>query len=135
PPFTTSTLQQEASRKLYFGATKTMTLAQRLYEGITLGGETVGLITYMRTDSTVMSREAISAARGMISDVYGNDYLPSGPRQYRSKAKNAQEAHECVRPTDMRRRPEQVARYLDKDQLRLYELIWKRAVASQMESA
>ncbi|MAO90283.1 MAG: DNA topoisomerase I [Rhodospirillaceae bacterium] len=135
PPFTTSTLQQEASRKLYFGATKTMTLAQRLYEGITLGGETVGLITYMRTDSTVMSGEAIGAARGMISDVYGNDYLPSGPRQYRSKAKNAQEAHECIRPTDMRRRPEQVARYLDKDQLRLYELIWKRAVASQMESA
>lgn len=135
PPFTTSTLQQEASRKLYFGATKTMTLAQKLYEGIQLGGETVGLITYMRTDSTVMSGEAISAARTMISDVYGPDYLPDGPRQYRTKAKNAQEAHECVRPTDMRRRPEQVARYLEKDQLRLYELIWKRAVACQMESA
>ncbi len=135
PPFTTSTLQQEASRKLYFGATKTMTLAQKLYEGITLGGETVGLITYMRTDSTVMSGEAIGAARTMISDVYGAAYLPSGPRQYRSKAKNAQEAHECIRPTDMRRRPEQVARYLEADQLKLYELIWKRAVASQMESA
>ena len=135
PPFTTSTLQQEASRKLYFGATKTMTLAQKLYEGITLGGETVGLITYMRTDSTVMSGEAIGAARDMIHDVYGKDYVPSGPRQYRTKAKNAQEAHECIRPTDMRRRPEQVARYLEPDQLRLYELIWKRAVACQMESA
>lgn len=135
PPFTTSTLQQEASRKLYFGATKTMTLAQKLYEGIQLGGETVGLITYMRTDSTVMSGEAIGAARGMIEDVYGPDYLPSGPRQYKTKAKNAQEAHECIRPTSMRRRPEEVARYLEKDQLRLYELIWKRAVASQMESA
>lgn len=134
-PFTTSTLQQESSRKLYFGATKTMTLAQKLYEGIELKGETVGLITYMRTDSTVMSGEAISAARTMISDVYGPDYLPSGPRQYRSKAKNAQEAHECIRPTDIRRRPEHVAPYLERDQLRLYELIWKRAVASQMESA
>lgn len=135
PPFTTSTLQQEASRKLYFGATKTMTLAQKLYEGIELGGETVGLITYMRTDSTVMSGEAIAAARDMIHDVYGPDYLPNGPRQYRTKAKNAQEAHECVRPTDMRRRPEQVAKYLEPDQRKLYELIWKRAVASQMESA
>ena len=134
PPFTTSTLQQEASRKLYFGATKTMTLAQKLYEGIRLGGETVGLITYMRTDSTVMSNEAIAAARGMIGDVYGDDYLPSGPRRYRTKAKNAQEAHECIRPTDMRRCPERVARYLERDQLRLYELIWKRAVACQMES-
>jgi DNA topoisomerase-1 len=135
PPFTTSTLQQEASRKLYFGASKTMTLAQKLYEGITLGGETVGLITYMRTDSTVMSGEAIASARGMIQDVYGDAYLPDGPRQYRKKAKNAQEAHECIRPTDMRRRPEEVARYLERDQLRLYELIWKRAVACQMESA
>ncbi|MDW3207746.1 MAG: type I DNA topoisomerase [Alphaproteobacteria bacterium] len=135
PPFTTSTLQQEASRKLYFGATKTMTLAQKLYEGIQLGGEAVGLITYMRTDSTTMSGEAIAAARGMIEDVYGSDYLPSGPRQYRTKAKNAQEAHECIRPTSMRRRPEDVARYLEPDQLKLYELIWKRAVACQMESA
>lgn len=135
PPFTTSTLQQEASRKLYFGASKTMTLAQKLYEGVTLGGETVGLITYMRTDSTVMSGEAIAAARGMIQDRFGDRYLPDSPRQYRTKAKNAQEAHECVRPTDMRRSPDRMARYLDKDQLRLYELIWKRAVACQMASA
>jgi DNA topoisomerase-1 len=135
PPFTTSTLQQEASRKLYFGASKTMTLAQKLYEGITLDGETVGLITYMRTDSTVMSGEAIAAARGMIQDRFGDRYLPDSPRQYRTKAKNAQEAHECVRPTDMRRSPDRMARYLDKDQLRLYELIWKRAVACQMASA
>ncbi|MEQ8601884.1 MAG: type I DNA topoisomerase [Marivibrio sp.] len=135
PPFTTSTLQQEASRKLYFGATKTMTLAQKLYEGVDIGGETVGLITYMRTDSTILSNDALTAARNLISDDYGPDYLPSGPRQYRTKAKNAQEAHEAVRPTDLFRRPEQVSRYIDGDMLRLYELIWKRTLASQMESA
>eukprot|EP00752_Nemacystus_decipiens_P000943 g943.t1 len=135
PPFTTSTLQQEASRKLYFGATKTMTLAQKLYEGVDIGGETVGLITYMRTDSTVLSNDALTAARNLISDDYGPDYLPAGPRQYRTKAKNAQEAHEAVRPTDLFRRPDQVRRYVDGDMLKLYELIWKRTLASQMESA
>jgi DNA topoisomerase-1 len=135
PPFTTSTLQQEASRKLYFGATKTMTLAQKLYEGVDIGGETVGLITYMRTDSTILSNDALTAARNLISDDYGPDYLPAGPRQYRTKAKNAQEAHEAVRPTDLFRRPEQVRRYIDGDMLKLYELIWKRTMASQMESA
>jgi DNA topoisomerase-1 len=135
PPFTTSTLQQEASRKLYFGATKTMTLAQKLYEGVDIGGETVGLITYMRTDSTMLSNDALTGARNLISDDYGPDYLPNGPRLYKTKAKNAQEAHEAVRPTDLFRRPSQVSRYLDGDMLRLYDLIWKRTMASQMESA
>ncbi|HSV28531.1 MAG TPA: type I DNA topoisomerase, partial [Candidatus Omnitrophota bacterium] len=134
-PFTTSTLQQEASRKLYLPAARTMQLAQRLYEGIELGGETVGLITYMRTDGVTMAAEAVAACRDLIGRDYGKTYLPDAPRLYKTKAKNAQEAHECIRPTDLFRRPEQVARYLDKDQLRLYELIWKRTVASQMASA
>ncbi len=135
PPFTTSTLQQEASRKLGMGASRTMSVAQRLYEGIELGGETVGLITYMRTDSTVLSGEAIGGCRRAIQNIFGAPYLPDSPRVYRTKAKNAQEAHEAIRPTDLFRRPEDVARYLDKDQLRLYELVWKRTMASQMESA
>ena len=135
PPFTTSTLQQEASRKLYLSAQRTMQLAQRLYEGIELGGETVGLITYMRTDGVQMAAEAIAAARDMIGKEYGPTYVPDAPRIYKTKAKNAQEAHECIRPTDMFRRPEAVAKYLDKDQLALYELIWKRTAASQMASA
>lgn len=135
PPFTTSTLQQEASRKLYFGATKTMQLAQRLYEGIDIGGETVGLITYMRTDGVQMAAEAIGAARGLIEQQYGQSYLPTAPRVYKTKAKNAQEAHEAIRPTDVFRRPQDVAQYLDRDQLKLYELIWRRTIASQMESA
>ncbi len=134
-PFTTSTLQQEASRKLYFSASKTMQLAQRLYEGVDIGGETVGLITYMRTDGVQMAAEAIAAARDLIGKQYGDRFLPAAPRIYKTKAKNAQEAHEAIRPTDMFRRPEDVAPYLDRDQLRLYELIWKRTVASQMESA
>ena len=135
PPFTTSTLQQEASRKLGFGATRTMRVAQKLYEGIDLGGETVGLITYMRTDGVGMSNEAITAARELISGSYGDPYLPDQARVYKTKAKNAQEAHEAVRPTDLRRLPKEIRGRLGEDEARLYELIWKRALASQMESA
>ena len=134
-PFTTSTLQQEASRKLHMSAKQTMQLAQRLYEGVDIGGETVGLITYMRTDGVQMAAEAIAGARDLIAKDFGKDYVPDSPRLYKTKAKNAQEAHECIRPTDMFRRPDQVARYLERDQLRLYELIWKRTVASQMAAA
>ena len=133
PPFTTSTLQQEAARKLYFPTRKTMQVAQKLYEGVNIGGETVGLITYMRTDGVTMAGEAIAAARSLISSKYGDAYLPSSPRVYKTKAKNAQEAHEAVRPTNMARTPKDVAQYLDEDQRKLYELIWKRTIASQME--
>jgi DNA topoisomerase-1 len=135
PPFTTSTLQQEASRKLGFGASRTMRIAQRLYEGVDLGGETVGLITYMRTDGVTIAGEAIAAARSLIAQDFGDRYLPKSPRVYRSPAKNAQEAHEAIRPTDMARKPGEAGRHLDSDHRRLYELIWKRTVASQMESA
>lgn len=135
PPFTTSSMQQEASRKLGFGAKRTMMVAQKLYEGIEIGGETVGLITYMRTDGVTVSQEAISATRSMIEKRYGGNYVPSKQRMYVTKAKNAQEAHEAIRPTDVRRHPDDVKQYLDKDQLALYSLIWKRMVASQMESA
>ena len=135
PPFTTSTMQQEASRKLGFSPAHTMRLAQRLYEGIDIGGETVGLITYMRTDGIDIAPEAITAVRGMIGKQYGKDYVPDAPRQYQNKSKNAQEAHEAVRPTDPNRLPNDVARSLDRDQARLYELIWNRAVASQMQGA
>jgi DNA topoisomerase-1 len=134
-PFTTSTLQQEASRKLGLGASRTMRLAQDLYEGVDIGGETVGLITYMRTDGVTLSEEAIGAARRLINGEYGARYVPPQPRIYKTQAKNAQEAHDAIRPTDMTRRPEQVARHLHADHLRLYELVWRRAVASQMESA
>jgi DNA topoisomerase-1 len=135
PPFTTSTLQQEASRKLGFGAQHTMRLAQGLYEGIEIDGETTGLITYMRTDGVQMAREAITAIRDHVKTGFGPNYLPAAPREYSSKAKNAQEAHEAIRPTDVSRTPDQVIRGLSHDQHRLYELIWKRAVASQMQSA
>ncbi|HEX3415763.1 MAG TPA: type I DNA topoisomerase [Stellaceae bacterium] len=135
PPFTTSTLQQEASRKLGLSANRTMQIAQRLYEGIELAGETVGLITYMRTDGVAISAEAIAAARQLIGGEFGPRYLPDAPRVYRSPAKNAQEAHEAIRPTDLAHKPADVASHLDRDQLRLYELIWKRTVASQMASA
>lgn len=135
PPFTTSTLQQEASRKLGFGAQQTMRLAQQLYEGVDLGGETTGLITYMRTDGVQMAREAVFGIRDHVKSAYGPDYLPGAPREYQSRAKNAQEAHEAIRPTDVRRTPDSVAGDLNGDQRRLYELIWKRAVASQMQSA
>ncbi len=135
PPFTTSTLQQEASRKLGFGAQQTMRLAQALYEGVDIDGETTGLITYMRTDGVQMAQEAIHSIRDHVKQSFGANYLPAGPREYTSKAKNAQEAHEAIRPTDVARTPEQVSRGLNHDQRRLYELIWKRAVASQMQSA
>ena len=135
PPFTTSTLQQEAARKLYFGAKRTMQLAQKLYEGMTLDGETVGLITYMRTDGVQMANEAIEACRTHIGGNYGSNYVPKEPRIYKTKAKNAQEAHEAIRPTDVTRTPEMMRKYLDQDQQRLYELIWLRTIASQMEAA
>jgi DNA topoisomerase-1 len=134
-PFTTSTLQQEASRKLGFGASRTMRIAQRLYEGVDIGGETVGLITYMRTDGVSLSTEAITAARQLIEQDYGKDYRPDEPRVYKTQAKNAQEAHEAIRPTDMFRRPADVSGRLEDEQRKLYELIWKRAVASQMALA
>ena len=135
PPFITSTLQQEASRKLRFSATKTMRTAQRLYEGVDIGGETVGLITYMRTDGVSLSQEAVMGARALIKNKFGEKYLPDSPRMYKSKVKNAQEAHEAIRPTDLHRTPDSVSEYLGDDEARLYELIWKRTVACQMESA
>ncbi len=135
PPFTTSTLQQAASSRLGFSANRTMQVAQRLYEGMDIGGETAGLITYMRTDGVQMAPEAISAARAAIGKEFGDKYLPEKPRYYTTKAKNAQEAHEAIRPTDFFRTPASVRQYLDADQARLYELIWKRAIASQMNAA
>lgn len=135
PPFTTSTLQQEASRKLGLAPARTMQIAQRLYEGVDVGGETVGLITYMRTDGVDMAPEAVAATRSAIGKQFGPKYLPGVPRKYTTKAKNAQEAHEAIRPTDPSRHPREVARYLDGEQAKLYELIWIRTVASQMESA
>jgi DNA topoisomerase I len=134
-PFATSTLQMDASRKLGFSAKQTMQVAQRLYEGVDVGGETVGLITYMRTDGVTIVPEAINAIRGLVAREYSQKYVAPFIREYKTKAKNAQEAHEAIRPTDVARKPSDVARYLDKDQARLYELIWKRAVASQMASA
>lgn len=135
PPFTTSTLQQEASRKLGFSARKTMTLAQKLYEGIAVDDGTHGLITYMRTDSVALSTVATSEAREVICKLYGPEYALDKPRAYRNKSKNAQEAHEAVRPTSVARTPESLKKYLSSDQLRLYQLIWKRTVASQMAQA
>ena len=135
PPFTTSTLQQEASRKLGFAAKRTMQVAQQLYEGIAVGGEQVGLITYMRTDGVQIADQALRQARQVIGQRYGDAYVPEKPRRYRTKAKNAQEAHEAIRPTDLARAPDSLAATLKKDQARLYELIWKRALASQMASA
>ncbi|MEQ1711777.1 MAG: type I DNA topoisomerase, partial [Hyphomicrobium sp.] len=133
-PFRTSTLQMDASRKLGYGAKQTMQLAQRLYEGVDVGGETVGLITYMRTDGVTIVPEAVSQVRDVIESEYGKRYTPFA-RVYTATAANAQEAHEAIRPTDPRRKPQDVARYLDRDQARLYELIWKRTIASQMASA
>ena len=135
PPFTTSTLQQAASSRLGFSATRTMQIAQRLYEGIDIGGETAGLITYMRTDGVQMAPEALTAARAAIAKEFGEKYLPEKPRYYSTKAKNAQEAHEAIRPTDFSRTPAEMRKFLDADQARLYEMIWKRAMASQMQPA
>jgi DNA topoisomerase I len=134
-PFATSTLQMDASRKLGFSAKQTMQVAQRLYEGVDIGGETVGLITYMRTDGVTIVPEAISSIRGLIAREYSQKFVAPFIREYKTKAKNAQEAHEAIRPTEVSRKPSDVAKHLEKDQARLYELIWKRAVASQMASA
>lgn len=134
-PFTTSTLQQEASRKLGFNAIRTMRVAQQLYEGISIGNETVGLITYMRTDAVNLSEDAIAAMRDFVQQHFGGEYLPKEARRFKTKAKNAQEAHEAIRPTDIRRHPDSLQGRLDKDQWRLYDLIWKRAVACQMAAA
>ncbi len=135
PPFRTSTLQQDASRKLGLSPARTMQVAQKLYEGVEIRGEATGLITYMRTDGIDMAPEAIAGVRRVIGGLYGDRYLPSAPRRYTVKAKNAQEAHEAIRPTDLSRLPRDVARYLEPEQAKLYDLIWKRTVASQMQSA
>ena len=135
-PFTTSTLQQTASSKLGFGASRTMQIAQRLYQGIDIEGDTVGLITYMRTDGTNISKDAIETFRSYISDNFGKNYLPQSSLNYSGKkAKNAQEAHEAIRPTEISRNPESLKKYLSSDQYKLYNLIWSRALSSQMESA
>jgi DNA topoisomerase-1 len=135
PPFITSSLQQDAVNKLHFNVKNVMRIAQNLYEGVDIGGETVGLITYMRTDGFYIADEAISSIRNSIQSLYGDKYLPKSPRQYAKKVKNAQEAHEAIRPTDISRTPSSIANYLTPEQLKLYELIWKRTIASQMESA
>ena len=134
-PFTTSTLQQEAARKLGFNAKRTMQIAQLLYQGIEIDGEATGLITYMRTDGTQIAPEAVTETRDVIKADFGPDYLPEKAREYQTKAANAQEAHEAIRPTSLMRRPEYIASTLDADQAKLYELIWKRTMASQMENA
>ncbi len=135
-PFTTSTLQQSSSSKLGFGASRTMQIAQRLYQGIDIEGDTIGLITYMRTDGTNISNDAINIFRNYIEKMYGKNYLPDNPNNFSGKkAKNAQEAHEAIRPTDITRSPETLKKYLSSDQLKLYNLIWTRALSSQMESA
>ena len=136
PPFTTSTLQQEASRKLGFTAKRTMAVAQQLYEGLPIGSEgNVGLITYMRTDSTNLAASAVAEARDYIAGRYGREYLPEAPRAYKSRSKGAQEAHEAIRPTSVRREPESAAPFLTADQLKVYRLIWQRMVSCQMASA
>ncbi len=135
-PFTTSTLQQTSSGKFGFGASRTMQIAQRLYQGVEIEGETVGLITYMRTDGTQISKEAILDFRNFINDEHGKEYLPESPNSYAGKkAKNAQEAHEAIRPTDIKRKPSEIKKYLSTDQSKLYELIWNRALSSQMNPA
>jgi DNA topoisomerase-1 len=135
PPFTTSTLQQEAARKLGFSATRTMQVAQRLYEGVEIGGETTGLITYMRTDGVTVAPEALLQTRAQIEKRFGAKYLPAQARIYKTKQRNAQEAHEAIRPTDPGRHPTMLPKSLEPDMARLYELIWKRLIASQMEAA
>jgi DNA topoisomerase-1 len=135
PPFITASLQQEAARKLGFTARKTMQVAQQLYEGIDIGSGTTGLITYMRTDSVNLASEAISSIRSLITDRYGKAFCPDSPRVFKTKSKNAQEAHEGIRPTDIQRVPEAVKDFLTPDQRKLYQLIWQRTMASQMASA
>lgn len=135
PPFTTSSIQQEASRKLGFSAKQTMQVAQKLYEGIEVDGETVGLITYMRTDGTQLSNDAVNSARNYIKNKYGADYLPKSSRIYKTKAKNAQEAHEAIRPTNFDFSPDKIKSNLSREQFALYELVWQRTIACQMENA
>ncbi len=135
PPFTTSTLQQEASRKLGFSASRTMRTAQQLYEGVDMDGERIGVITYMRTDSVSLANEALNEIREFIAKKFGDEAVPDSPRVYKAKSKNAQEAHEAVRPTSALREPDALAKFLSPDQAKLYGLIWKRAVASQMTPA
>ncbi|MCL4525900.1 MAG: type I DNA topoisomerase [Gammaproteobacteria bacterium] len=134
-PFTTSTLQQEASRKLGFNASRTMRVAQQLYEGINIGNETVGLISYMRTDAVNLAEDAIASIRTFIDGYYGSEFVPETPRRYKTKTKNAQEAHEAIRPTDIARTPESLQGVLERDLWRLYELVWKRSIACQMAPA
>lgn len=134
-PFTTSTLQQEASRKLGFSAARTMQIAQQLYEGIDIGEGPTGLITYMRTDSVTLAQEAVDEMRDCIAERFGKEYLPESARTYKTKSKNAQEAHEAIRPTSALRIPQEMKSYLSTEQFKLYDLIWKRAVASQMIEA
>ena len=134
-PFTTSTLQQEASRKYGLAPARTMQIAQRLYEGVDIGDGPVGLITYMRTDGVDLAPEAVASARKVIAKDFGDEYVPSAPRKYSAKSKNAQEAHEAIRPTDLTRRPKDIGRDLEPEQAKLYELIWNRTMACQMESA
>ena len=136
PPFTTSTLQQEASRKLGFSAKQTMMLAQKLYDGSALqGSSSGGLITYMRTDSQALAQQAVTSLRTLISKAYGKPYLPAQPQVYKGRVKNAQEAHEAIRPTDVARDPKSLRSVLDDESYRLYDLIWKRTLASQMNAA
>ncbi len=135
PPFTTSTLQQEAARKLYFTAQRTMRTAQQLYEGVEINGETVGLISYMRTDSVNLAQEAVAEIRALIGERFGAASVPDSPQVYKTRSKNAQEAHEAIRPTSVLRLPEEMKKILTHDQARLYELIWQRTVASQMVAA
>ena len=135
PAFTTSTMQIESSRKLGLSVNQTMRTAQKLYEGTEIKGETTGLITYMRTDSVVMSNDAINQIRNFVTDNYGPNYLPEKPRIYKSKAKNAQEAHECIRPTNINLTPKDIKQYITNEEFKLYEIIWQRAVSSQMASA
>ena len=135
-PFTTSTLQQTASGKFGFGASRTMQIAQRLYQGVDIEGETTGLITYMRTDGTNISKEAIQEFRKLIKNDFGNEFLPDQPNSFTSKkAKNAQEAHEAIRPTDVTRKPSDIKKYVNADQYKIYDLIWSRALSSQMNPA
>ncbi|MEK9687588.1 MAG: type I DNA topoisomerase [Gammaproteobacteria bacterium] len=134
-PFTTSTLQQAASRKLGFTTRRTMSVAQKLYEGIDVGNGTVGLITYMRTDSVSLSNDAIVQARDIVKEIFGDNYLPQAIREYENKSKNAQEAHEGIRPTDLSLTPDKIKKYLSEEQYKLYELIWNKTVASQMKEA
>ena len=134
-PFTTSTMQQEGVRKLGFTTKRTMIIAQQLYEGIKIGEGAVGLISYMRTDSMTLSKDAVNQARDYLKNNYSPEFLPSKALEYKTKSKNAQEAHEAIRPTDISRSPEELKGFLSEEQFKLYEMIWRRTLACQMTSA